>query len=314
MAIVSKLYQDIGASQTLMELRTDPGISIDPQSSIYVMITWDDAIATEAAVDASAALEGLIPAPAGVGGSLPTGYVDGLETNPRLGADSAQVGPGSCRSDDDTFDIVVAATLTVDITVVGPGGRDSTSPDASNTWYAIYVIADSTAVNPVALIMSTSFVAPTMPAGYDKYRRVGCTRNGPSGNLLRGKQIWNGRTRRYVWEENDSLLDVLIDGASAGFSNVDVTSLVPTTARGVLLRAGFTTGAGGAATDGLFLQRDGAPAVTSGLFLSPGIVTAQKTSWEVFINRDAGGHIEYKVSDGVNNLADLYVLGFDDEI
>lgn len=77
----------------------------------------------------------------------------------------------------------LTVNLTADITVMGANGLDTGAP-ANNQWYAVFVIADSNNINPVASLLSISATAPTMPAGYNKFRRVGWMRRNGGGNFL----------------------------------------------------------------------------------------------------------------------------------
>ena len=105
----------------------------------------------------------------------PTGYARGCGTS-YVSASQVSVAAGRVRAISDDFDILVPAVLTADITVAGANGLDA-GVEAPSTWYAVYVLLDTTGVNPVASLLSASFAAPVLPAGYDKYRRMGCVRN-----------------------------------------------------------------------------------------------------------------------------------------
>jgi len=72
------------------------------------------------------------------------------------------------------------------ITTAGAGGLDAGGGAlAANTWYALYVIYDSTG-SLTAGMFSTNFVKPvTMPGTYDKYRRVGFVRTDGTNAILK---------------------------------------------------------------------------------------------------------------------------------
>lgn len=73
--------------------------------------------------------------------------------------------------------------VTADITVSGANGLDTGAP-ANSTWYAVFVITNSTG-SLIAALLSLSGTAPTMPGGYTLFRRVGWVRRNGSGNFVR---------------------------------------------------------------------------------------------------------------------------------
>jgi len=77
------------------------------------------------------------------------------------------------------------ADVTIDSSVEGVGGIDE-GTIASNTWYAIYLIATDLGV--VNGVLSTNFVSPTMPGGYTNFRRVGAVYAATGGNFRKFKQ------------------------------------------------------------------------------------------------------------------------------
>jgi len=63
--------------------------------------------------------------------------------------------------------------LTIDITASGINGLDA-GAEANNTWYSIWVIYNGATISG---LLSLSATAPTFPAGYTYYRRVGWVHN-----------------------------------------------------------------------------------------------------------------------------------------
>lgn len=61
------------------------------------------------------------------------------------------------------------------------GGLD-TGSEATSTWYHVWLIQRSD-TGVVDVLMSTSATAPTMPASYDRKRRIGAIYNNSSGNI-----------------------------------------------------------------------------------------------------------------------------------
>lgn len=73
-----------------------------------------------------------------------------------------------------------SVNVTADITVSGVNGLD-TGVEANSTWYAVWVIYNGTTK---ASLLSTSYTAPTMPAGYTYKALVGAVRNDSAGNFV----------------------------------------------------------------------------------------------------------------------------------
>ena len=95
------------------------------------------------------------------------------------------------RDSTNEINITVASNLTFDITASGAGGLDQGS-EASSTWYAVLVIADTTGVlAPNALLVSAANYPSSivLPTGFDIRRRVGWVRNNSSSDFLLGQQV-----------------------------------------------------------------------------------------------------------------------------
>lgn len=78
---------------------------------------------------------------------------------------------GRCLDSTMTFLIEKSTSITVDVNVSGVGGLD-TGVIATDTTYALYVIADSSGASTVSALVSLDFDTPTLPSGYDKFRRI----------------------------------------------------------------------------------------------------------------------------------------------
>lgn len=159
-----------------------------------------------------------------------TGYVHGarvlwLSTSTGSVGDAGQ--KSAVRDAADTFDITFTGVLGVDITVAGPGGLQTGSAEAASTWYEVHVIADSTAVNPVAALLipfGTAFSEP----GYDKHRRVGWFRNDSSSNFKKyDTSPGLGSRRVYFYDLPWNFLYVLNGGTATVPTTVSCATRAP---------------------------------------------------------------------------------------
>jgi len=120
--------------------------------------------------------------------------------------------------------------VTANITVSGAGGLDSGS-EAANTWYNVFVIYNST-TQAVNALLSTSATAPTLPSGYDYWRRVGAVRNDASSNLWRTVQ--NGMRAQIVIGTNPVNSVQMAQGPTSGWSGIATGSFIPPTAGAIV--------------------------------------------------------------------------------
>ena len=241
---------------------------------------------------------------------VPTNYVDGLGLT-WASVSTVTVAAGIARSDDDTLNIILAAPITPSIAASGVNGLD-TGAEAADAWYAIYVIADSTGVNAPATLISASFSAPTMPAGYDKKRRIGCVRNTAS-NFARFLQRWiTAKTRRYYFDRDP--LNALASGNATAFTSVSLAAFVPPSSRNVIISWFFTVSATGATADLLALRIGGGNS-SDGTFQLRRGATLNAANIRQMMEMPCSDTqtIEYKVTQA-QNAGNIRVTGFYDEI
>lgn len=142
----------------------------------------------------------------------------------------------SARDDADLRNIDWTGALAVDITLSGAGGLD-TGTEVADAWYAVHVIADSNVVNPVAAMLSLSASAPTLPSGYDQFRRLGWVRNKTS-NFIRFAQTGIGSERIILYDVS-SVQTVLQNGLATDFTAVDLSEFIPPTSQWALCHFEF---------------------------------------------------------------------------
>lgn len=162
-----------------------------------------------------------------------TEFVQGLKAQ-YVSATTLRITPGKCRSDDDTFDMVLGSNRDAVITSSGAGGLD-TGSEASSTPYYLWLIYNPTTTTYAALL-SLSATSPTMPSGYTKKRLVGFSFNNSSSNLHDFKMVGDGRIRYVQYNEHrQNECQLLSAGTATSWTNVDCSDLVPENAVSVNL-------------------------------------------------------------------------------
>lgn len=120
-------------------------------------------------------------------------YVNGLALT-WLTTTTFRLEAGACSNSNDVNDIVLPSAVTNLITHVGVNGVDIAAAVASS-FYAVYVIGDSTEYNPTASIISLNGTKPSLPFGYDMYRRVGYVLTDGASHVLQFWQYGNGSSK-----------------------------------------------------------------------------------------------------------------------
>lgn len=244
------------------------------------------------------------------GRKMPTKYIQGL-TLQWLNVNAITVNIGYCRSSDDKGNLGIHAVRQPNITASGINGLDAGAV-AANTWYGVYLIGDSTEVNPSQSILSTSFVSPTLPAGYDLYRLIGSIRTDGASQVTRFFQRWNNRTRRVWWGAQQALF--LTNGNALAFTNVSAAGQVSPISKNAFLELRFVNSVGSAASDMAQFRpagssvADGPYQVRRGTSMSNAIFSVP-----LEMPLSAARELEYKVTQAINEIS-LRVLAYDDEI
>lgn len=166
--------------------------------------------------------------------------------------------PGKCRSDDDTFNMVLGSNRDAVITASGAGGLD-TGSESSSTGYYLWLIYDTTG-ETYAAMLSESATSPTMPGNYDKKRLVGYTFNDSSSNLLDFKMFGDGCVRFVHYNEpRQTVLRLLNGGTATSWTDVDCSTLVPINAVSVNLHMQHSTSSLG------YVRPNGMSSLTGGV-------------------------------------------------
>jgi len=205
------------------------------------------------------------------------------------------------------MDIVSSGILTPNIEVLGVNGLDIGS-EAGDTWYYIWVIADSTLVNPkpVASLLSLSSTSPTMmPLGYDKKRLIGAVRNDGSSHFYDYYTTSTGKDRLFLWREEKSVLNVLDGGTSSAWMDLNLSEFVPPISTLAYINTLFR---GSNNDDYVEFRPEGSVLIETAYRTHGNRRGANNT---FFIETGTTGIIQYKVNDGTGvDNADVDMLGF----
>jgi hypothetical protein len=205
-------------------------------------------------------------------------YISGLQlawlTNSTL-----NVTPGQCRDSTNVNDIqlpsvvpvttrsepfnvtnLVAQTYVINTAKAGALGLDilPTAGIAASTLYYVYAIGNSSNNSPQqpgfilanngSALLSLSSTAPTLPAGYDMFRRIGCVRTDTTAapsHLIGFTQRGNSVDRSMWYNSGIAANKVLSAGTQTAFTLVDCSAVLPAFAETVNLIAALTPAVAG---------------------------------------------------------------------
>jgi hypothetical protein len=237
--------------------------------------------------------------------SYPPSYIDGIgiiwESPSQI-----TIQKGNCRDDLNTINISNLGSITVDITVSGPGGLDS-GGETPDTWYYVWIISDSTETNPVSAILSLSSTSPTMPAGYDKKRRVGSIRNNSASNIIRFYLYGKSNDREYVYDTNKTEMTVLSAGGSVSRSTISLATIMPPTSNRVLLNCTFDNDNHG--TFFYLFNTDSTETPATTIYQHGGFERDRNGHHLVWKTTDLSNQIDYAVTEVTDNL-DIWGLSY----
>ncbi len=172
-------------------------------------------------------------------------YVTGLNLT-YLTTTTFSVAAGQARDSTDVNDIVLDAAVTVNVRVNGANGLDAGTL-AANSIYYVFVVGDSTKYNDPCALISLSATAPQLPAGYDMFRRIGAIKGNataaPNTLILPFHQRGNGLDRAMYYMS--PIATAIAAGAAVVWTDVVLTTFIPTTATSVIAQCQLTSDAGG---------------------------------------------------------------------
>lgn len=281
-----------------------------------------NAAATEVATDgntptagdvlvASSATEAFWDTPA-----LSPGYLEGWPLN-WTSATVVTIGDGnkSAATDiDDSFDFVDSGAISIDITVGGAGGLNLLDTEAANTWYFVYIIGDSSNVNPIDGMLADTFLTTISSAnavGYDRLRWVGTVRNDASSDIKDFHQVCtSGWCRTMMYNDDVANLRAITGaGSTLVFTNLVVTGFVPPQSRRCILNVTYEPGVVG---ERFFIIGDSTLTPTQAPLNFFGLVVGVKQSHIVETACTASQIIRWSGTLSGSDLIDIDVIGYEE--
>lgn len=162
-------------------------------------------------------------------------YVNGLQLS-WLTTTTFSMASGAASNSNDVNDIELSAPVTNLITSVGPNGVDIAAAVASS-FYAVYVIGDSTAYQPTASLISLNATTPALPFGYDMFRRVGFILTDGSAHVLKFWQYGNG-SGKDMWYDTPIATAAITTGTS--YATQSLATGIPAIACETFLKVQYT--------------------------------------------------------------------------
>jgi len=163
-------------------------------------------------------------------------YLNGLNLK-FVSSNVIKIAAGSCTNSNTENVINLISDVFVSTLVSGLGGLD-TGTIESNTFYAVYVVASS--FSPEVQINSESYEENPYPAvgvlslasnaypyinyPYNMFRRVGYVLTDSNADIIGFVQTGNSLDRKMMYNEP---VTVLVNGSSASFAEVTISSAVP---------------------------------------------------------------------------------------
>lgn len=244
-------------------------------------------------------------------GFLLLNYIFGLYVTYST-SNTVDITTGSCRDSTDSYNIHVTSVLTPNISASGAGGLD-TGSETSDTWYYIYVIGDSTGINSVSSLISASSSSPTLPAGYDHFRRIGSIRNDASSDFLNIRGFPSADYRYFFYEENISTLQVLSSGSATTYTNVNCAAFVPPTATIIKVLLGHDGDSGESA----YVKRPDNLATSPGNIEqsgASGFLVATATTYALCdVEVNGSQQVSYAVTEAASDC-DIHIVGYYDNV
>lgn len=200
-------------------------------------------------------------------------------------------------------------TLTANFATSGANGLD-TGLESSDQLYVMHLISDSSLVNSPASLISLSRTSPTLPSGYDIFKKVGYFYNNSSSDIGPFTTFGQSSGRVFQYETNNELQEVLTNGSAVIFTAVDCSQFVPNGQERIMtVRVRFSN-TGVDASDRFRIRFGGS---SIGTPINQGRIGAlQATSYSLTesIVTNSSSIFDYRVQDSVDNSIIINVGGF----
>jgi len=235
-------------------------------------------------------------------------YITGMSLS-FVDGTTVAVSAGQCRDHTNVNDILTTASANINVATPGIINSLDTGTLAPNKLYYVWAVADSSKFQPTGFLISLSMTQPTLPFGYDMFRRIGAVLTNataaPNTNVLKFYQTGDDALRT-MWYDVAYATDITT-GSSATYAPVNITVSVPAAAIEVVIYSVFTPTAGG---DKLQLRPTGASAVNGYAVLSGSVAAVAKTG-HLRLPCNATPSIDYKVTGSATALS---VQGYIDQL
>ena len=173
-------------------------------------------------------------------------YVNGCNLS-WVSTTAISVSAGQVRDSSNINDIVISSACSVSISSSGVVNALDTGTIAASTMYNVYAIGDSTGFRTNGCLLSLSASQPTLPFGYDMYRRIGAISIDSGSHVRPFMQVGSGNSREMWYDPGTgpSTKGVVIPSSGTGGSTSYVNlglliSLVPQLAIDCILSVAFT--------------------------------------------------------------------------
>jgi hypothetical protein len=214
---------------------------------------------------------------------------------------------GAASNSNDINDIVLPALVTNTITSVGANGVDIAAAVASS-FYAVYVIGDSTEYQPTASLLSLNASQPSLPFGYDMYRRVGFVLTDGSAHVLKFWQYGNGGAKD-MWYDTPIATPAITTGTA--YATQSLAAGVPPLACESFLKVQYTANS---ATNVVNMGPYGSTPTAAMVVFGYGVAAEQQGMAVVPCALNSGvPTIEHKETSASDALA-LLVSGYRDNL
>lgn len=211
---------------------------------------------------------------------------------------------GQARDTTNTNDIVLSSSKTLNLATTGINGLDTGSLAASTLYY-VFAVGDSSSNNDPGFLASLSST-PSLPSGYDMYRRVLRFLTDGSSLVLSFTQTGNGIDRTITY---DTILQVLTTGHATTFTDVSCSASVPATATSVNFVASITPNTAG---NQLKLRAKGSSS-TNGSVQITGAVASVAQTMQLMCPCSAAAAVQYLLSNS-SDAGNLWVAGYVDSL